>query len=552
MNTTHLRLAAGYRILQHETAMPLTEACRLLETEQWSQYTEALWDGMQVRMIRHEIRCPYCGAQAPAYRHLCMEDPLPVHRLKRPDRAEIANWAAMQLSIFDDPIRKLPLCQPLDGAISYRCPSCGHVSEASEQLRELDVCTGDGCVWLSRPISGLRELMELRWLSAFSVGVEFPLYEVLRFDPGTHRVTIELCDAKKEPLYSQDITQMPELLHDSCFAALLRKYTALQKALAEGFLSLWPGELPFTPEELSLETFFLMTRFVGFQRSFYDALPFAGESVLVHESFAAITEQLRTVGTAICLYEASRLPQIRSLRRLFFQDPGFLFYLPECEVLYDILQDPNLMCRCLQQGSAVELLALLHDYPGIAQFFWELCGCIGAVRFCTCLAEYLYPLCTQAMMYLAMTNAGKKKELKRWKAGVKKRFEEEPYHVFSLRTEYSLPMHPVTEGVGNSTVDGHRFLWLRSQRDYKRAGCRMRNCLQDWNRLQNPVVVVLFGGETVAAIELSGCEIRQLRGFDNVSIAEDEPLYRTIQKWSGQKGLTFAVPDEEEDEELPF
>ena len=101
------------------------------------------------------------------------------------------------------------------------------------------------------------------------------------------------------------------------------------------------------------------------------------------------------------------------------------------------------------------------------------------------------------------------------------------------------------EAIPDGWVDGYRFAWLRSGRDYWVAGRELENCLSTWHPRNAPVVCVTWQGATVAAIEVQrGC-VLQARTRNNGELSEDLPLYAAVTKWMRRYDLEWY--DEEDD-----
>ena len=90
------------------------------------------------------------------------------------------------------------------------------------------------------------------------------------------------------------------------------------------------------------------------------------------------------------------------------------------------------------------------------------------------------------------------------------------------------------------------FKWLRTKREYAKAGEQIVNCLKNWRICDSPVVAVSFNRITVAAIEVRNKEIVQAFKSHNDWIEEDSSLGKAVAKWKKKYQLDYC------EDELPY
>ena len=135
-----------------------------------------------------------------------------------------------------------------------------------------------------------------------------------------------------------------------------------------------------------------------------------------------------------------------------------------------------------------------------------------------------------AIKYSTLNSYGRKLERDRWhKRG--NMFCDIDCMTESVEKTLSLPMHEVPRNIGDCTIGKHFFKWLRTKGDYINASEQLQNCLANWATFDNPVVVVLEGEKSVAAIEVEHNKIIQARLKDNKAITIGTALYEAIEKW---------------------
>ena len=71
---------------------------------------------------------------------------------------------------------------------------------------------------------------------------------------------------------------------------LLSNNAIVKRKLRRLFQEKWAAKIPYADKDLTLEKFALMTRFINFNRRFYDAIPFDVDSTNIEKSFEALID----------------------------------------------------------------------------------------------------------------------------------------------------------------------------------------------------------------------------------------------------------------------
>ena len=95
--------------------------------------------------------------------------------------------------------------------------------------------------------------------------------------------TLQVCDISniKVNRYSDD----PIL-------ELINLYKPVNRELKKKFAKFFHAPLPFRRNEFRVEQFILMTRFVGYDAAFYNALPYAEDHHLIEKRFAKTAKKM--------------------------------------------------------------------------------------------------------------------------------------------------------------------------------------------------------------------------------------------------------------------
>ncbi|MBP3633766.1 MAG: hypothetical protein J6J43_04240 [Oscillospiraceae bacterium] len=431
--------------------------------------------------------------------------------------------------------------------INRHYPDEQDLSCCAQQPWQITLQVQEDTLILTRRLDDLKDLLDAVWVSSFRLPGTFPLYERVQFCFGRGTVQAQLCDTDGTPLCAMDLTQRPCPDSSSSLFVAMAEDPVLNDALEKGFSHFWKGvSLPFTGHRMTLDRCVLMTRFVGFPACFFDAIPFDRDTGIIHEDFRKQAAALHTPDDCDELLKGTTLPYVRSVRKAFFLHPGLLFYTQQCQQLYEILQNIDVFCEFLSSLSAFEVLSSIHDFPGVLEFYLDYGKDCGANALCRQLTLRPDTVNRLALQYCAMNEHRKKQLQTSWhQHGF---WKECSCTLLNTEGSLSIPMSCVPSGICDTVIDGFAFLWLRSKQDYIRAGKDLDNCLVEWRRTGNPVVVVRKDMRTVAAIEVSGNNVCQALTYGNRHMEPDTPLFEAFGKWCDRHHLDLLL----EDDDLPF
>ena len=85
--------------------------------------------------------------------------------------------------------------------------------------------------------------------------------------------------------------------------------------------------------------------------------------------------------------------------------------------------------------------------------------------------------------------------------------------------------------VESTLVGGFRFTLLHTFKEYVEVGKMLNNCLTDWKPHENPVVAIYKNNYAIAAVELEGNKVIQVRYAGNKRIESNEHLKESFEKW---------------------
>lgn len=532
--TVKLQIPLGYRITERVEYMDIGSAEKVLLTKRRRRYTHAVRTEDQAALYSRDIRCPHCNQiflANTASPLLSQRDRREDHRIK----TRIRQWADGQLSILDqEGDWGLSLYAPLAVQGSFRCPVCQGESSRTDRTRSVELTAQNHKVIVKCCVAGFQELMQPVWLKGKLLQIAFPLYEVLTFDFLRGRIYVRLEDGAGNVEARWDVTEEPASLESGACWKMLTQNKLVIRRTRQLFAGCWGEALPLSARETDVFSLFAMTRFVGYPKSFYAAIPYEQASYRLYESFRATARRMHNARDLCRLYRRSGLPKAKTVRRSLFENPALFFYLDQIRFLWELLQDPNLLCRLLESGNRYAVLSGLHLRPGIRQYLQDYCREKGANIFCDAITRRWERHYSRAQEYCCMNSAMRKQVRKGW-SGKQDSSLPEPE-----MPEISVPMCRIDPRIQDCRVDGYDFFWLVSSNDYLAAGQKLQNCLNHWRNTDDPVVGVKRCGGYVAAIQLRKGVIVQARGYDNCSVEEDPKLYEAIDKWRVRQGLCWG------------
>lgn len=155
----------------------------------------------------------------------------------------------------------------------------------------------------------------------------------------------------------------PNLNSDDPIFELINLYKPVNRELKNQFVKIFHGSLPFRTKELTVEQFLLMTRFIGYDSGFYNALPYAEKGDLIERRFLKPARRLHHAAKVPSIFEKTMLPKIKSIRKLLFCNPALFFYTEELEQLWKLLKMSIYFGISSHLKIIFSELAFLHKMP---------------------------------------------------------------------------------------------------------------------------------------------------------------------------------------------
>ncbi len=491
--------------------------------------------GYILREQNHLIRCPYCGKE---------------RRMKPGALSEIK---------------------------SYTCPNCENNSTKS---------IGEISAWVER--NGHKIIVKckagydsfLNALESFenhAVDITLSSEDIaemfisLTFNLQKGHIYLSYLGKKQRVLFQHDVTEEPfEIYNFLPIMRVVENNKTIARRIKREFESVWKSKLPFEVGLHSYDKLRLMTMFVGYDETFYYALPFEENGYLIERSFRKRKKGIHFSRNLPKLLRNSSLPDSKSIRRMMFTRPWLFFYLKElCDVyeLFDsiIVLKQLLSCDDSKANPAKYMLfpLIFHKFPKITRMHRLLFEHFPEKPFLSVQGDadfylshtnsfinYLLglSLLNDKDLHLEMKRIQKKKRIK-YTTEMKRHFHYGILFLYKrIGAWISIPCSTDGLNIGDTVIGNYRFFRLKNTSDYLLAGQRLKNCLGSWwekadyDNREEDVYVASERGSYIAAFSVIAkgekTVVEYASGLRNRSIRRNKALMNAYEKWKSKFDLT--------------
>lgn len=514
--TQYVEIKDGFELIKSEKVVSPEEARSILWTRRKRNITYAIHEGDYIVLTRHSFRCPYCRKHSPAY-FRTVGKPVPVHK------QEINLWITGQYSFFEHKPRLIMNNVNVSAQKLY-CKYCHQTSMPYSHKRKIIIEVERKKIKISLVSKNITEFLPPSKIGTVNeYAMSFPVTEMLTFNLGNGHIYYYIKENERLT-FARDLRSEKEFRMDSILCMVINKYDIVRRKVAGAFQCIYGFPLPFSNKELSLETLLKMTRFVGYSSDFYkNSVPYDLKTGMIDRSFKTITKKIHFANKLPEIYERSELPQVKSVKRLFFKQPGYFFYIQEAEAAWSLLKNIDSFRRLLQLNHAFDILSYLHDYPVTISFFQSFMEQQNASRLLFQFENNWRFLQDYALHFSCLNHQRQLAEMEAWQ----KRWKPDNRRGKS----YSIPIGIVAPSVWECEIDGFEFIWLKTRADYVHAGNELNNCLADWDVTDNSVMVMKKNGCCKAAIEIQNGHIQQAYAEHNYLIEDDMEVLNAYNHW---------------------
>ena len=369
MKTVQLNIHLGYQINERRLRQSFEQTRDLLLTKKRRKYTRVCWLEDGAELTSNYIECPHCGHRVYAYArdlNKAFNKQLPTDCSI--NKRAILDWTTPQMAFFERNVRELELNRIMRINSDVTCPKCKNTIQFSNKTRRVEIIRHRHKIGVRVEILDIKELFSLPCVSLQEITVKFPLFEVAYFNFKNGHSYLRLENSEGECLAVKDFTFDKYKWTDGAVYDVIAKNKYVKRAVKNAFEDEWGGNIPFFSSEIGVNELRMLTMFVGYNRSFYSCIPFGAGTYEIDESFRAYAKKMRYARNVISLYKNSELPKMKSVKKLFFENPGLFFYIDESQRLWQIFKNPDYFVDLLSENEIYRLLSDLHIRPRMFDF----------------------------------------------------------------------------------------------------------------------------------------------------------------------------------------
>ena len=508
--------------IQRENFASIDELNDLYYSENIKDFAIIYHNDRSLTLISAFAVCPYCG-----YLH-------PVRCIYNPNQSKINlihDWSNQELTVVLSNEEEIETTFQLLEIHRFTCPYCHKESNDKHQKTTITIKQEKHKVTILHEIDILHAKKHLFYFADLNCTLNISVYEQVEFNIRNGHSCIRYIERDNNILCTLDITNKPTALSNCVLKEWFDQFDIIQQMIKDSMQNIAKTIVP-TDFSDTLENYIFFTHFVGFDASFYLAMPYHKTTYMFHEHFTNL-KRLHNQKTALEYLMSFTFSKNKSIRKLIFKNQGLLFYLHECAVLYNTINDVNIFCNILASKYIFDILMLFHCHPNTYIFFQDCCKVKGASvlshKFSSTNFNW-YDFQNYVINYCSLNHIEQKSEQKKWKKG---------FCFFNdmISTPYSLPLiHRLSSNV-NATIRGYQFIALNNTAECYYAGEALQNCLQSWGDCDSGVVVVKQNSKFIASIEVFNHAIVQARSIGNQRISKYDGLKEVIIDWSKSNNI---------------
>ena len=516
--------------IQRENFASIDELNDLYYSENIKDFAIIYHNDRSLTLISAFVVCPYCG-----YLH-------PVRCIYNPNQSKINlihDWSNQELTVVLSNEEEIETTFQLLEIHRFTCPYCHKESNDKHQKTTITIKQEKHKVTILHEIDILHAKKHLFYFADLNCTLNISVYEQVEFNIRNGHSCIRYIERDNNILCTLDITNKPTALSNCVLKEWFDQFDIIQQMIKDSMQNIAKTIVP-TDFSDTLENYIFFTHFVGFDASFYLAMPYHKTTYMFHEHFTNL-KRLHNQKTALEYLMSFTFSKNKSIRKLIFKNQGLLFYLHECAVLYNTINDVNIFCNILASKYIFDILMLFHCHPNTYIFFQDCCKVKGASvlshKFSSTNFNW-YDFQNYVINYCSLNHIEQKSEQKKWKKG---------FCFFNdmISTPYSLPLiHRLSSNV-NGTIHGYQFITLNNTAECYHAGEALHNCLQSWGDCDSGVVVIKQNSEFIASIEVFNHAIVQARSIGNQRISKYDGLKEVIIEWSKSNNIKCPFDKDE-------
>ena len=365
-----ISLMEGYVISEFRQIMDAEEALDLLGSEKQYECTSVSKDknGENFTFIQHRFFCNSCNQRTPAYRHFFSNE-IPPLKLRFDD---VQKWVVQNAALPGIESDEVTLYEPLgvDGILV--CPKCGKaLKHYNRDNISIIVKSNEDMVSVTCAYDKNCDMVKNERISAYA-GSDDPesdrcywmkkeyIYETISFDLKQAKVYTTYNFFGNESTRSE---AKGTRIASMGFSALIDENAFLRCVLLSSFKSFWKRKgyekFPFKENELDSAKFVLLTKFVGYDKIFYERVQMLMDDKRPPETTGnEVGLRLHYKVKNEKIYAGLGLPQEENIKNVVLKSPEYMFYYELIKGLYEY-------------GGAEALFEFFTEEPKCFDLLWK-------------------------------------------------------------------------------------------------------------------------------------------------------------------------------------
>lgn len=368
-----ITLPVGFALYETQKSMSAREALKILTSDKQAEYTSVQLNKDENAFVftKHSFFCNTCCSRTPAYDHI-FKGYSPSAMISS-EAAKV--WISRQTASIDsdsDP-EILELYNPMKDCDSLTCPKCGtRLHPFTGDFTDLIISTTPDVLSLecayyenksgmvkNEEIAGIEE-NEVFGKCISNRSNEY-VYETIAFcfESGEVRTLVTLRSSSLV-FINNGCTILPTPL-----AETIDKNAIVKSKLKFIFDEFWEkygsARIPFSGNEITSSEFFLLTRYIGYKKSFYRNITLLYEKPHLRNNLVGdIEKRLHLQTDNIKLYSELSLPDDKKIKAFILGAPEYLLFHDRIKKLYKEI-GPKALYRFLTENKD-SFERLLHTY----------------------------------------------------------------------------------------------------------------------------------------------------------------------------------------------
>lgn len=533
-----LNVPLRFSVVEKAEKRSIYNADDLLKLRNLRKYSKIERKGGSLILYKKTVRCPNCGREYAAPHRFRYNSNENIEYLKM----QMKNLIEPQVSLLLNEDKSIVLQDDMESENLCECRRCGASGRAGNDSVNIRIMCSGNKITVSRRISGLSDIMNVLWLDDIEFDSLDKFVEEICFDLPSRKTLLYLKDCGGKVVALKNYEDININAENDVLIKIFNENRVAKRNLRRALETAFGKKMPFTCNELNMEYFVLFAKFPGFNRGFYDAVPFFDDSLRIDSTFNYIVSQLKRPESAMQALKDSALPYTKSVKRIFVNNQGLFFYIKECEMLYSALNDINYLVPALRADCIYTMLQILHKSPQTIDFI-KMIFEMNGIRFL--IAFFSVPQISRlsiALMYSSLSPEYRlefRRVLKKYKI-----YDLCKMDVFGS-LQISRPCSKITRIIPEQTINGLRFKWLKDFHSCWRAGIKLQNCLKEWNETDSAVAEIFHGVKLIAALEIKPYYnigryiLVQAYEKKNKTIDKGSSVYNAIVCWCEQNNVEY-------------